>query len=107
MDDIHREVLRRNWVFLSENLTTSELLDHMLAKCVFTTDMYEEIKVNNTRKDQVSQFLFILLRRGPDAFDKFLAALDATCQGFISEKLAQTCKLLAANTHNQPQPMQI
>lgn len=109
MEDIHRNALRRNWVYLSENLHTTELLDHMLAESVLTQDMYEEIKAQTTRKDKVTQFLFTLQRRGPQAFDKFIAGLHATQQEFIADKLIQTVRELAVMDQPQqlmPQPMQ-
>lgn len=96
MDDLHRKTIRENWVFLSENLETAELLDHMLKEFVFTQDMYEEVKVERTKKEKISQFLFILQRRGPQAFDKFLDALVATNQAFISDQLTRTHNQLQA-----------
>lgn len=90
MNDVHRETLRKNWVYLLENLVTDELLDYLLGKEVITPDMYEEINVQLTRQDKVTHFLSILQRRGPRAFDNFLDALVATNQGFISDRLMQT-----------------
>lgn len=97
MNNLHRETIRLNWVFLSENLETAELLDHMLGEFVITHDMYEEVKAERTKKEKISHFLFILQRRGPQAFDKFLDALVATNQAFISEQLTQTHNQLIAN----------
>lgn len=103
MDNVHRETLRLNWVYLTENLSMNELLDHMLGQLVITDDMYEEIKVQSTKKEQITHFLLILPRRGPNAFDKFLEALRATSQGFIVDKLIQTCNQELAR--NQQIPM--
>lgn len=96
MNDVHRETLRKNWVYLLENLVTDELLDYLLGNEVITPDMYEEINVQLTRQDKVTHFLSILQRRGPQAFNNFLDALVATNQGFISDKLIKTCKQLMA-----------
>ena len=87
MEERHRDVLRRNWVYLGENVIVDEICDHLLQNHTFTHDMYDEIMVEKLRKDKISKFLFILVRRGPDAFPRFLQALRDTEQAFIADHL--------------------
>lgn len=105
MDETHLEALRRNWINLIENLIPNEVLDHMLEKNVLTHDMYEEIRAKPTRKDQITEFLFVLQRRGPEAFAKFISALEATHQDFIAQQLT-ACVNDIINNQNNVQPMQ-
>lgn len=90
MEAIHKEVLVSNWMFLLDNLELDELLDEMLAEHVITSDMYEQINIHHTRRERVTEFLSILMRRGPDAFTKFQAGLNKTSQSFICEKISET-----------------
>ena len=101
MEEIHRRILRQNWVYLIDNLIPDELADHLLQESIITNDMYEEIRVRATKKEKITHLLFIIQRRGPQAFEKLLAALRNTEQEFIADQLLQTL-----NRH-QPQPMQL
>lgn len=101
MEAIHRSTLRQNWVYLIENLVPGELADHLLAESILTNDMYEKIKVKATKKEKITHLLFIIQRRGPKAFEKFLTALRKTDQEFIADQLLQTLKSY------QRQPMQL
>lgn len=108
MELIHRECLRKNWIFLIENVQMDELLDYMYSKSVFTSDMCERVNAETTRKDKVTLFLFTLQRRGPRAFSSFLDGLEDTSQSFISDKLTQTVNELSMDKNQkQPQPMQV
>ena len=100
MDETHRSILRQNWVYLVDNLIPDELADHLLADSIITNDMYEEIRVKPTKKEKITQLLFIIQRRGPHAFEKLLAGLRNTEQEFIADQLLHTL-----NGH-QVQPMQ-
>ncbi|KAH3869579.1 hypothetical protein DPMN_032748 [Dreissena polymorpha] len=94
MENIHQDTLRANWIFLTENLVLNDLLDFLVQEFLFSDDMYEEVKAEKTNKDKVVKFLFILQRRGPQAFEKFMAGLRQTNQDFIAEKLSETLQQL-------------
>lgn len=87
MEKRHQEALRKNWIFLMDNLILDDLLDIMQEKEIFTTNMAEEVNVKATRKEKATHFLFTLIRRGPKAFDIFIEALRETDQGFIADKV--------------------
>jgi hypothetical protein len=80
----------------------NELLDHMLSQSIITDDMYDQISVQSTKKEQITEFLLILPRRGPQAFDKFLEALNETSQDFIAERLIQTYNQELARSQQRP-----
>jgi hypothetical protein len=90
MEKKHEEALRKNWVFLMDNLIMDGVLDSMMSKETFTSGMVEEVSVKQTRKDKATQFLFTLIRRGPHAFDLFLEALRENSQDFIADQLVDT-----------------
>ena len=90
MERRHQEALRRNWVYLMDNLIMDGVLDSMMSKEIFTSTMGEEVSVKQIRKDQVTHFLFTLIRRGPHAFDLFLEALRENSQEFIADQLVET-----------------
>ena len=90
MERRHQEALRRNWVYLMDNLIMDGVLDSMMSKEIFTSTMGEEVSVKRIRKDQVTHFLFTLIRRGPLAFDLFLEALRENSQEFIADQLVDT-----------------
>ena len=90
MERRHQEALRKNWVFLMDNLIMDGVLDSMMSKEIFTSSMGEEVSVKQIRKDQVTHFLFTLIRRGPRAFDLFLEALRENSQDFIADQLVNT-----------------
>jgi len=90
MDEIHREVIRENFIYIGENLVLKDILDFLVGEMVLTEDMQEEILAEKTKKDKIAKFLFILPRRGPGAFEKFLEGLDSTKQDFIADRLRQS-----------------
>ena len=101
MNEEHRKILRENWVFLMENLTPDQLLDHLLQGSIISQDMYDEIRSKATRKEQTTHLLFIIQRRGPHAFNNLLIGLRNTEQAFIADQLTQTLNGYHA------QPMQL
>lgn len=87
MEKRHQEALRKNWVYLMDNLILDDLLDLMQEREIFTANMAEEVSVKQTRKDKATHFLFTLIRRGPKAFDMFIEALRETDQSFIADQV--------------------
>ena len=90
MEKKHQEALRKNWVFLMDNLILDDVLDAMITKEIFTTSMGEEVSVKQTKKDKATHFLFTLIRRGPKAFDLFIESLRENSQDFIADQLIKT-----------------
>ena len=73
MDDKHREILRRNRTDLVKDLEPLKLLND-LGECLDEDDR-EEIKALTGRKSQAEKLLDMIPRKGPKAFQCFVAAL--------------------------------
>lgn len=97
MEEVHRDTLRKCWIYLMENLTHRELLDYFLSVDLFTADMCEQVEAEKTTADKNSQLLFILQRRGPSAFRTFLEGLRSTNQTFIADYLVNECRALGGS----------
>lgn len=87
MDDSHKKLLQRNWTYLLETIILKDLLDYMFEKDIITVAMMEEVNARRTPREKISHFLLTLQRRGPLAFDVFIAGLRETSQGFIADRL--------------------
>ncbi|CAH1239904.1 CASP2 [Branchiostoma lanceolatum] len=90
MEKRNREILRRNRIFLLDNI---ESLDRLLAEllaadiAIVNDSMVDSIQSNPTKERRISALLDLLPRRGPTAFSSFCAALRRTDQGFVADQL--------------------
>lgn len=73
MDDNHRDILRRNRTDLVKDLEPLKLLND-LAECLDEDDR-ETVKGVSGRKSQAEELLDMIPRKGPKAFECFVAAL--------------------------------
>lgn len=74
MDEEHRTILRKNRPHLIRDLEPLRLLNDLAE--IFDEDDRDEVKAENTRKEQVEAFLDKLPRKGPKVFEDFLRALN-------------------------------
>lgn len=74
MDEEHRTILKKNRQHLIRDLEPLKLLNDLAE--LFDEDDRDEVKAENTRKDQVEALLDMLPRKGPTAFEEFLRALN-------------------------------
>lgn len=74
MEEEHRTILRKNRQYLIRDLEPLKILNDLPE--IFDEDDRDEVKAENTRKDQVEALLDILPRKGPTAFKQFLCALN-------------------------------
>ena len=86
---MHRDILRRHWPSLRDDLEIEELLPHLVN--VLTQADQEKVKAEATRRDKIDKLLEILPRKGPEAFDNFLKALQKI-QPFLSALIQDTGK---------------
>ncbi|XP_062587644.1 caspase-2-like [Saccostrea cucullata] len=89
MEHRHREAIRKNWTFLLENLIVDELMDFLISHSILTENMKEEVEIQRTRREKATQLLFIVQKRGPQAFQTFVDGLKECQMGFIAERLEQ------------------
>ncbi|XP_078697691.1 caspase-2-like [Branchiostoma floridae x Branchiostoma belcheri] len=91
MEKRDRETLRKNRVFLLDNIDSLDrLIDELLAAPdmpIVTESMMDSILSNPTKERKIGALLDLLPRRGPTAFTAFCAALRKTEQGFIADQL--------------------
>lgn len=90
MEHIHREAIRKNWTYLLENLMIDDLLDYLLSHSIISDNMKEEVEIQGTRREKATQLLFIIQKRGPQAFQALLNGLRECGMGFIAERLEQS-----------------
>lgn len=76
MSDKHREVLRKNRVYLIGNiLPTYSLFNQLQADEVLCEDLVETILAQPTRRGKISTLLDLVTRRGPKALPNLIKAL--------------------------------
>ena len=86
MDDKHRDILRRHWASLRKDLDIVELLPHLVD--VLGQADQEKVQAEATRREKIDKLLDIMPRKGPEAFDNFLKALQKI-QSFLAVPLLQ------------------
>ncbi|XP_045181581.2 uncharacterized protein LOC123540546 isoform X2 [Mercenaria mercenaria] len=87
MDEAGRKVLKSKKGFILKNLILNdEILDFLENKNVLTEAMIQTIKAERTDNDKIVMLLYILTRRGPTAFQKFVEAIRPDFS-FVSEML--------------------
>ena len=91
MEDKHRDILRSCHVALVTDLEPEMLFAHLIQERVMTLDHQEKINKIATRKLQSEEFLSILLRSGPKAYQEFVNALEEN-QSFLACKLLREGK---------------
>ncbi|MGH0115118.1 UNVERIFIED_CONTAM: hypothetical protein FKN15_070638 [Acipenser sinensis] len=85
----HQEVLRRHRVSLAKQLILGELLQYLLAADILTDNMVETVMSKVGSFSQNVEFLCLLPKRGPRAFEEFCAALRDTKQEHLEKLLRQ------------------
>ena len=78
MEDKHRTILRLYWSNIRENLEPKEILSKLVTVLNETDE--EEIRAQSTRQERCDKLLEILPRRGKNAFNVFVNALDTEAQ---------------------------
>ncbi|KAJ7363129.1 hypothetical protein OS493_011404 [Desmophyllum pertusum] len=87
MDKKHRDILRRHWYSLRQDLEIEKLLPHLVKVLDQADD--ETVKAEGPgRGKMVDKLLEILPRKGPATFDNFVKALQKI-QPFLADRLLQ------------------
>ena len=97
MEEKHKDILKRCYVPLMKDLEPKKLFAHLIQERVMTSDDKERISKIDKRKRQSEEFMNILLRRGPRAYQEFVKALEDK-QPFLA------CILLREGTYIIPSP---
>lgn len=94
MDQIHKDALRRTRVALVKDLDVNNVCDELLSQDIFTQLMMEYIMSERTRIDKVRRLLDDLVRRGPDAYQKFLDVLKKSGYPFLADQIVKNEEIL-------------
>ena len=90
MEEEHRELLRSNRVYLTDNLDPSTFSNLLLQEKLLSDNEFELMEAEKTTKHKAEFLLGKLTRKGPDAFGKFLDVLRKTSgQEYIAEHIAK------------------
>lgn len=76
MEKVHKDALRKTRTRLVQDLhPEAEMWDMLVEEEIFTSMMMEYIQAEKARPDKIRRLLDDLIRRGPDAYAKFLRCL--------------------------------
>ena len=87
MDDEHRKILRQNWVKIRQDLEPKKLLPSLVN--ILDEEDVERIKGEEGRLARCDELLGMLQRRGQNAFDAFVKALESTNQAYLALDLTK------------------
>ena len=87
MEEKERDVLRRNRIYISENIEAEEVVQVLFSKHILFEEDKQKILAKTTTKSRVYKLLDILPRRGPKAFACFVEALGACCNRRLARDL--------------------
>ncbi|CAH1779383.1 unnamed protein product, partial [Owenia fusiformis] len=94
LSEAHKAALRSCRVKLEESLDVDYILARCLQDDVISQQMKENIEAKSTRNQKCSAFLDILLTRGQQAFNNFIAALSVN-YSFLSVPLERELRVKA------------
>ncbi|XP_012693642.2 death domain-containing protein CRADD isoform X2 [Clupea harengus] len=89
MESRHKDILRKNRLDLSLNISTDDtIVQYLYQEDILTLNHVEEIQAQASSKNRTLMLLDILPARGPKAFGKFLESLEAEYP-WVRERLLQ------------------
>lgn len=89
MEPQHKDILRKHRLDLCANISTDDtIMQYLYQEDILTMNHVEEIQAQTCNKRRTLMLLDILPTRGPNAFAKFLEALEAEYP-WVQEKLLQ------------------
>ena len=83
MEQKHRTILLHHWANIRENLEPKNIMPKLVT--VLKETDYDEIREQSTRQERCDKLLDILPRRGKNAFDVFVNALESEVPHLASE----------------------
>lgn len=89
MEDVHREILRRNHSMLVKEMSPELVAEKLYSNCILTLEMKEDVLAQLTRFAKARKILEYLPRRGKRAFCLFRRALEETDQSELASALLQ------------------
>ncbi|XP_013392384.1 NACHT, LRR and PYD domains-containing protein 3-like [Lingula anatina] len=99
MRPTHKNLLVKMRQMLVENLRVEDIIQDMVATNIFSKDNAEKVMAKETENDQAFEFLRILPKCGPRAFETFVEVLRKHNKIELADKLAD--KATAYSSKNQ------
>jgi hypothetical protein len=87
MEDVHREILRRNHSMLVREMSPELVADQLYSDSIFTSEMRETVLVQMTTFAKARKVLEYLPRQGKKAFHLFCQALEKADQPHFAAQL--------------------
>ena len=101
MEDVHREILRRNYSTLVRDMSPELVVEELYKDSILTLEMKETILMQLTRFAKNRKLLDIIPKRGQRAFHSFCLALEKAGQLNLSIGLREEHIGTKDSTNNQ------
>lgn len=89
MEPQHKDILRKHRLDLCANISTDDtIVQYLFQEDILTMNHVEDIQAQTSSKRRTLMLLDILPTRGPNAFAKFLEALEAEYP-WVQKKLSE------------------
>ena len=102
MKECHKLILQRRTLELVKNLQPQPLLLYLYQKEIINQDDMDEVRSKKIRKDVNEDLIFMLMRRGPEAFSNLVEGLQRK-QPFLTRSLLKEGKVNLQQTYNTKQ----
>ena len=87
LNEEHTQTIRKNYLFLVNNLHAKELLDHLYSRHVLTQQEKEEISSASGNFKQNERLLSVLSIKSSKEFEIFLSALCDCGHEFVASEI--------------------
>ena len=102
MRECHEHILQKLIVELVKDLEPEPLLRYLYQKGIIDRDDMDEVRSKKIRKDVNEDLIFMLMRRGPEAFSNLVEGLQRK-QPFLACSLLKEGKVNLQQTYNTKQ----
>ena len=102
MRECHEHILQKLLVELVKDLEPEPLLRYLYQKGIIDRDDMDEVRSKKIRKDVNEDLIFMLMRRGPEAFSNLVEGLQRK-QPFLARSLLKEGKVNLQQTYNTKQ----
>ena len=102
MRECHKHILQKLIVELVKDLEPEQLLLYLYQKEIIDQDDMDEVRIKKIRKDVNEDLIFMLMRRGSEAFPNLVEGLQWK-QPFLACSLLKEGKVNLQQTYNTKQ----
>ena len=102
MRECHKYILQKLIVEIVKDLEPEPLLLYLYQKEIINQDDMDEVRSKKIRKDVNEDLIFMLMRRGPEAFSNLVEGLQRK-QPFLTRSLLKEGKVNLQQSYNTKQ----